>query len=138
MATFVKYNCNHCGMDYNLSGPHEFYRNDIHEVIRFGHPVPRSLEAKKAGVFGLYNEMFCFNCKKIVNVIALELETPIEGDKYSYIWIAWKDEEKYPRKEIQIECPDCKSKDVSSDLTSINCPICDEGNLGSPIFLATS
>jgi hypothetical protein len=71
MATFYHHRRDMCGYEFDTSGPHEFYRDETGRLADYGHPLPKSLDAEWAGVYGFYGRMWCLRRGD---------ESPVMGD----------------------------------------------------------
>ena len=131
MATFWHHRCDTCGYTFDTSGSHEFYRDKAGRLVDFGHPLPSSREAAKAGVAGFYGRMWCLQHDVNVEVIIQEFRNPV--DRFAGIWTPGK----HPEKHVIIACPSCGDDEpVMGDRPfgpGIRCPKCIGGSIGCEV-----
>lgn len=79
MGSSNNFICNKCDFSFSTSGPWEFYRDKKGNSKPYGHPVPISAEAEKAGITGLTADVFCLTCmENINNFILVEYKKPVK------------------------------------------------------------
>jgi transcription elongation factor Elf1 len=122
MATFYHHHCDSCGYSFTTSGPHEFYRDFDGRLADYGHPLPSSLDAELAGVYGFYGNMWCLQCHTNIEVVMREFVKPV--DRHQDIWTPGA----HPERPVRIVCPICgDDSPVLGDRpfgTRIPCPKC--------------
>ena len=111
--------CSRCGYKVTTSGDWEFYRDSRGHRRPYGHPVPMSMIAERAGVKGFTRKGYCPNCHITKKVIVKEFENPIYGSP-------WKSE--LPAVDYEPICPSC-GIELKEDLEGSICPICSQGYL---------
>jgi len=77
MATHNKFECSNCGYTVRTSGLWEFYRDDSGQRQYYGHPIAKSLEARQRGVNGFSENLYCYKCDEVRDVIVYEFEKPM-------------------------------------------------------------
>jgi hypothetical protein len=77
MGASYRHTGDRCGYAVETSGPWEFYRDQAGMRQPYGHPVPRSREAKERGIAGFSALMYCTICDQVVDVIVQEYPTAI-------------------------------------------------------------
>jgi len=127
-ASYI-HECDKCGYTFHTSGSWEFYRNREGKLIKFGHPIPISEEAKTLGIKGLYGEMYCYICDKVRRIILAEFKNP-PNDSISMWMGRCEPEEKY-KKEGAIKCTKCGNENLILEMEKegIFCPRCKEGKI---------
>ncbi len=71
MATYFLWQCGSCGYSVEVSGPHEFWR-DEGEIHILPHPL------SKRGVEGLAAKAYCPRCDSLETVPLVEFTEPVE------------------------------------------------------------
>jgi rRNA maturation protein Nop10 len=99
VATYSLWKCDSCGYAVETNGPHEFYLDTQGEHQRYGHPVPRSEEAGKAGVAGLTTLAYCPVCDEVHEVVIQEFDPP---RNFITCWLG-------AHHLIEPTCPECGS-----------------------------
>jgi len=123
LATGYTFACSHCGHTVGTSGPWEFYRDSQGKVQPYGHPVPFSEEAEKAGVWGLLGDVFCPSCNKTEKIILEEYVRPVENS--FKVWA--RKVTVLPKYKTAPCCPDCGGPLYLGDLEGQSCPLCGKG-----------
>ena len=122
MATFWHHQCDSCDYTFETSGQHEFYVDPEGRVADYGHPLPKSEEAKSAGISGFYGRMWCLTHDVNVDVVMREFKHPVARD--AGIWTPGA----LPEKRVDVICPACgDDRPVMGDLPfggEIPCPKC--------------
>ena len=121
--------CSKCGYSVSTSGPWEFYRNWRGKKKPYGHPVPISWWARRRGIYGLLEILYCPHCDETFDVIVSEFKKPIKNGSSP-----WGDEHelKDEFKDKVPQCPKCGHSDmmlVPGENDEITCPRCKEGIL---------
>ncbi len=127
MASFFTHRCDQCGYEVETSGPHEFYRDEKGEIRWYGHPVPASEEARKAGVHGLIHTCYCPKCDKKFNHIVLEFPKPVAVDRRKDS--PWFHLNEGKTNQNPLKCPDCGNTEIVFDKSDVDCPRCQKGKL---------
>ena len=87
MGSCYAYSCDKCGHTYNTGGPWEFYRDKKGRIKQYGHPVPCSEEAEKAGVHGLTGNVLCLDCgAEIRDLVIEEYKTAVKDEFKVRMW----------------------------------------------------
>jgi hypothetical protein len=126
MATYCEWTCDSCGYLVETNGPHEFYLDAQGERQRYGHPVPRSEEAAKAGVSGLTTVAYCPVCDEVREVVIERFDPP---RNFITCWLGSHDL-------IEPTCPACGSA-LLDELPDVPCPRCASGRLGGGVVKMT-
>jgi len=141
MGSFNDFKCNKCGFSFPTSGPWEFYRDKKGNIKPYGHPVPSSAEAKKAGIAGLNANVFCLTCmESINNFILVEYKKPVKDPiKKVLMWAGVEEpKEEYRQKPV---CPKCKKSnwllEPVSGRDKIICPRCKKGKIRGECTIIT-
>jgi len=117
--------CDNCNYTIRTSGLWEFYRDKNGIRHRYGHPGPKSTEAKQAGVKGFTGVWYCTKCRQLREIVVFEFDQPQNGSLIaSYAYSI----SKIPHKEFKAVCDLCGNhfKDCIKD---IRCPHCKKGKL---------
>lgn len=150
MPIDYSHKCNKCGYSVITSAEWEFYRDSEGKRKGYGHPIPASLEAAEAGIYGYDATVYCSNCDQTFNIILREYKKPYFEKKRGFLWTLYffdflprfmgrirktaelKDEYK---KEGAVKCPKCgnvklvQSEVFLNDIRIVICPRCKEGKL---------
>lgn len=110
MGAAYSHTCGTCGHSVSTSGPWEFYRDAAGERHEYGHPVPVSEEAARAGIAGLSAELWCPHCDRVHDLVVVEFEQPAGSGFEAWAGGAMPKEEY--RREGAVRCPDCGAVDL--------------------------
>ena len=127
-AGFV-HKCMRCGYQVSTSGPWEFYRDDEGNREPYGHPVPRSAEARQHGIAGLSGKLYCARCDRVFDVVLVEFEAPSQNA--AAVWARYQRLQDEFRLEDSVSCPECRSATLilGPAKNAVLCPHCETGNL---------
>jgi hypothetical protein len=113
--------CKTCGNEITLSGPWEFYRDNEGKRKPYGHPTPNTEEARKAGVKGFSEALYCSKCREVRDAITQEFRKPVINDNH---WIRSYDDDCI---RVEPKCDKCgmglKGNLEEKDI----CPKCNKG-----------
>jgi len=130
--------CDVCQYSVETSGPWEFYRDYKGRRHEYGHPCPKSEEAEQRGIYGLFGELYCPKCDKVVNVVLVEFTEPI-SDSYK-VWSGRCEPKDIYKKEDAVKCPKCKNTHLILSPDNDHpqsCPKCKRGSLiGSGVYIS--
>jgi hypothetical protein len=116
--------CRKCHYSIRTGGLWEFYIDEHGLRQPYGHPVPVSEEAIKAGVKGFFGLWYCPKCRQIINKVVIEFDVPIDGSFNANL----AGLEKTGKKEYPAICDKCGS-DLIEYLDKHNlCPACNKGH----------
>lgn len=124
MGAGYSFACHSCGYSVKTSGPWEYYRDAGGRVRPYGHPVPASVEAARAGIWGLVGHVFCPSCRGAKEVILQEFARPA----YRSIEVWGGRAEVRPEYREEPTCPDCSGPVYLGNLEGQACPVCRKGN----------
>ncbi|MBU0516887.1 MAG: hypothetical protein KJ621_19200 [Proteobacteria bacterium] len=127
MGAGFRHECGRCGFAVQTSGPWEFCRDAAGKRREFGHPVPVSEEAARAGIHGLSGELYCPDCDRVVNVILVEYKLPAR-DGLS-VWTGGAEPRDEYQQEDAVKCPRCGTTEMIFGEGEWPCPRCKEGTL---------
>jgi hypothetical protein len=116
MGLGVIFTCNKCGEIYALTKYIEFYRDKDNELKNYGHPCPVDKVAEQAGIIGLYGTYYCEDCKKVVNVVELELDEPIIYDFMHQL--STGNLKQYEKESV---CPKCNGTNLTQNIKDMSC-----------------
>ena len=130
MGSGYLFTCDKCGHKVATSGPWEFYRDKQGKRKDYGHPVPVSREAGRAGIHGLYGTLYCVECGKTCEVILVEFKTPAR-EAMDVLFGRCEPKAEY-QKDDAVTCLDCGGADLilgPPEEGRVPCPKCKEGTL---------
>ena len=130
MGAEYRFTCSKCDYSISTSGPWEFYRDEKGRRKLYGHPVPRSEEAERSGIYGFSGKLYCPACDKISNLILLEYKNPCH-DQLS-AWMGQREVKDEFRNDQGVKCRKCGGKDLvlyPEEHREIPCPRCKKGRL---------
>lgn len=130
MGSGYEHKCDRCGYEVATSGPWEFYRDELGLRHPYGHPVPASDEAERAGIAGLSAEMYCLDCRQVSDVILVEFVRPAEDSLL--VWLGRCEPMEEYRHEGAVRCPSCGSTNLllgPDETRTIPCPRCGVGRV---------
>jgi len=133
MASFYRHKCNHCGYEFQTSGPHEFYRDREGKIKPYGHPVPISKEAEEIGVCGFLGDVYCPNCDQVYKDIILAEFTQSVKNSLK-LWAGdWAPKDPKPA-----SCPRCGNTNlILEPVKGMKCPRCKKGYIEGFLELIT-
>lgn len=123
--------CSKCGHSVSTSGPWEFYRNWIGKKKPYGHPGPTSWWAKRRGIYGLSEILYCAHCDETFDIIVSEFKKPIKDGSSPWLRDERDLKDEFKNKENP-QCPKCGHRDMilcCEEGDKIICPRCKEGKL---------
>jgi len=129
LGAFHEFTCNNCGYKISTSGLWEFYRDDQGNLQDYGHPVPRSREAREKGVYGLYGNFYCPTCDQTQKIICIEAKEPIY-DRFDLWTFSFEPIDEY-KDSFEIKCPVCNNTQLllePDEENPVKCPRCKKGN----------
>ena len=130
MGTGYSLKCNTCLYSVETSGPWEFYRDEKGRRHVFGHPVPVSEKAVQRGIYGLFEEVYCPTCEKVVKAILVEFKEPCRDPLQ--MWSGQCEPMDEYKKESAVKCPKCRNKYLILEPDNDHppsCPKCEKGTL---------
>lgn len=130
MGSQYIHKCDKCGYSVRTSGPWEFYRDSKARRKPYGHPVPRSKEAKERGIYGLSGNIYCPNCDKVFDLILIEFKKA-SHDSLS-VWFGMCEPKDKLKKRAAVKCPECGNTNLilgHKEDRKVSCPRCKEGKL---------
>lgn len=134
MGSWYTYSCNKCGKTYKTSGPWEFFRDKKGRIKQYGHPVPLSREAEKAGVHGLTGNVLCLDCgQEARGLVLCEYKSPVKDEYKLRMWAGQVELKDKSKKQVP-QCPGCGSEKMvlsppRDRRKKLKCPGCGKGNL---------
>lgn len=126
MATYYQWKCESCSYMVETDGPHEFYIDSHGQRQRYGHPLPRSDEAEKAGVSGLTTVAYCPVCDEVHEVVIEQFDPP---RNFITCWLG-------AHNLIEPACPECGNT-LLDELPDVPCPRCASGKFTGGVVKVT-
>jgi hypothetical protein len=117
VGVYAEFYCPECGFRVRTGGPEEFYHDSAGRARHYGHPQPRSEEARAAGVHGFFAHMWCPGCREIKHVTVAQFDVPLAPHT------AWERLADLAEQDEPAVCPDCGRELGSCIFTG--CPRCD-------------
>jgi hypothetical protein len=115
--------CDNCNYTIRTSGLWEFYRDRLGLRHRYGHPTPKSDEAKRAGVKGFTGVLYCTKCRQLREIVVYEFDQPQNGSMGACMSFS---NPKIPHKEYKTVCDICGNH-LKDRIGNICCPKCGKG-----------
>ena len=127
MGAAYRHTCEACGYSVQTSGPWEFYRDAGGARHDYGHPVPVSREAARAGLAGLSASLWCPHCDRVHDLVVVEFEAP--AARGFEVWSGTARPKEEYRREDAVRCPDCGALDLvlGEPPAPLACPHCGGG-----------
>jgi hypothetical protein len=133
MGMGLSFKCNTCGYAHDTWHNNEFYRDSAGQMKGYAHPRPVSEEARRSGIWGFFDSLYCPSCRKLQVVVTVEFKKPRD---YHSAW-GWQFGPKDDLMEYDKKCPECGGVDLADwieeprplQYRELPCPKCSNGKL---------